>query len=289
MVVCPAATMKIRACDGRNIEKTDISAFINHLPFQQDTTAFSTANASGSTSQAAGIAEAVEAGATVLLLDEDTSATNFMIRDRRMQQLIAKDLEPITPFIDTVKQIHEAKNISTILVMGGSGDYFSVADQVIAMNAYQPEDVTARAHEIAASDSAPRMREGRGRFGGIRKRIPAADGINPYAIPGKIRISDRGRHEIVFGNSVIDLSDVEQIVDSCQTGAIGYALWYAVRYMDGGRTLAEVVNAVSSDICEQGLDVIAPYIMGELAQFRGLDLAAAMNRMRTLRIFKEKG
>jgi predicted ABC-class ATPase len=128
LVVSNGLAVKIRAEDGRNVENVDISPFIGNLPFGQDTTSFSTADASGSTSQAANIMEALEAGARVLLIDEDTSATNFMIRDGRMQRLVAKNKEPITPFIDKVKQLHRDGGVSTMLVMGGTGDYFEVED-----------------------------------------------------------------------------------------------------------------------------------------------------------------
>ena len=120
----------------------NISAFINNLPNNQDTRAFSTDNASGSTSQAANIIEALEAGTKLLLIDEDTSATNFMIRDSRMQKLVAKDKEPITPFIDRVSLLYDEYKVSTILVVGGSGDYFDVADLVIMMDEYVPIDVS---------------------------------------------------------------------------------------------------------------------------------------------------
>ena len=134
--------VKIRAEDGRFVEKVNISPFIKSLPLLRDTLRFSTDNASGSTSQAANIMEALEMGARVLLIDEDTSATNFMIRDRRMQELVQKAHEPITPFIDKVRQLYQDQRVSTILVMGGSGDYFEAADTVIWMNNYRPFAVT---------------------------------------------------------------------------------------------------------------------------------------------------
>ncbi|NES82922.1 MAG: ABC-ATPase domain-containing protein, partial [Moorea sp. SIO2B7] len=149
LVVTNPTAVKIRAEDGRGISGVDISPFINQLPQGRSTEKFSTTNASGSTSQAANIMEALEAGTELLLVDEDTAATNFMIRDRRMQELIAKDKEPITPFIDKVQQLYTEYGVSTILVMGGSGDYFDVADTVIAMDNFQPQDVTEKAQLIA--------------------------------------------------------------------------------------------------------------------------------------------
>jgi predicted ABC-class ATPase len=104
-VVTDPLAIKIRAEDGRAVTAVDISPFITNLPFGRATTEFSSADASGSTSQAAAIVEALEAGATTLLIDEDTTATNFMIRDARMQALVAADKEPIKPFISRVRTV----------------------------------------------------------------------------------------------------------------------------------------------------------------------------------------
>ena len=276
--------VKIRAADGRNIEKTDISPFINNLPLSKDTTAFSTQNASGSTSQAANISEALEAGAEVLLLDEDTSATNFMIRDHRMQQLVSKDREPITPFVDKVRQLYADKGVSTILVMGGSGDYFSVADHVIQLADYKPADVTGRAHEISRHSPGDRVSEGGDRFGDIRSRFPLSASFDPYRGNRRLKVAAKGLREILFGRTTIDLLDVEQLVDTSQTHAIAHAIHYAMQYMNGKRSMKEVVTRVIDDVERQGLDILAPYKVGNLAGFRAIDLAAAINRMRTLEV-----
>ncbi len=277
-------TQKIRACDGRNIEKTDISPFINNLPFQKGTTEFSTKNASGSTSQAANISEAVEAGADVILLDEDTSATNFMIRDHRMQRLVKKEQEPITPFIDKVRQLYADKNISTVLVMGGSGDYFAMADHIIQMTEYQPHDVTEAARAIALESGTDRWEEGGRHFGDIRQRTPLPESFNPYKGHNKLKIAARGLNNIQFGNETIDISDLEQLVDISQTNALAHAINYAIKYTDGSLSLNTLVGRVIDDINENGLDVLTSYITGESARFRALDLAGAINRMRTLKI-----
>jgi len=283
-VVSHAQTVKIRAADGRNVAGTDISPFINLLPFGKETSAFSTENASGSTSQAANISEALEAGARVLLLDEDTSATNFMIRDHRMQLLVAKDKEPITPFIDRVRQLYDEQGVSTVLVMGGSGDYFSVAHQVIQMTAYVPEDVTQNAHRIAQTHADGRLQESGDAFGELKTRIPLSKGINPYRGRHRVKISAPRIDEIMFGRIPIDIGDVEQIVHISQTRGIGRAIHYALRYMDGQRPLKEVVDRVIADINSRGLDILSPYVTGDIARFRGIELAAAINRMRTLEV-----
>ncbi|MCG6442092.1 ABC-ATPase domain-containing protein, partial [Vibrio parahaemolyticus] len=120
-IVTDGNAMKIRAEDGRCVHNLNLSNYINHLPMAKNTSDFSTQDASGSTSQAAWLQESIEAGATTLLIDEDTSATNFMIRDERMQALVSKGDEPITPLVDRIGQLRDELGISTLVVMGGSG------------------------------------------------------------------------------------------------------------------------------------------------------------------------
>ena len=277
--------VKIRAEDGRSIAGVDISPFINHLPQGRSTTNFVTTNASGSTSQAANIIEAIEAGAELLLVDEDTSATNFTIRDRRMQALIAKEKEPITPFIDKVRQLYTDYGVSTILVMGGSGDYFEVADLVIALENYLPQDVTKEAKKIAQEYATHRNLEGGTSFGAISPRIPLKETIDASRGKREVKIKSRGTELISFGEEDIDLSAVEQLVDSGQLKAIALAIIYAKnKYMDRQLTVPEILEKVSQDISHHGLDIITNYPQGDLAQFRPQDLAAALNRLRSLSV-----
>ena len=286
-VVTNPYTVKIRAEDGRRIEKVDISPFITNLPFGQDTRAFSTDDASGSTSQAANIIEALEVGAQLLLIDEDTSATNFMIRDQRMQELVSKDKEPITPFIDKVRQLYQDFGVSTILAIGGSGDYFDVADRVICMVEYKPYDLSRQAHSIAQKYRAGRSPEGGEYFGRITERIPLAQSFDPSKGRREVKISSKGLQSIVFGTHTIDLGAVEQLVDTSQTRAIGDAIYYATKYMDGRRTVGEIVSNVLKATAEKGLDVLGHRPVGDYAAFRGLELAAAINRLRTLSVQKK--
>lgn len=285
LVVTEGTAIKIRAEDGRGIVGVDISPFINHLPQNRSTTNFSTTNASGSTSQAANIIEALEMGTKLLLIDEDTAATNFMIRDHRMQQLIAKEKEPITPFIDKVEQLNQDLGVSTILVMGGSGDYFDVADTVIAMENFFPHNVTARAKEIAATNITQRLTEGGNSFGEITSRIVLPQSIDPSKGKKAVNIKVRDRDKLAFGKEDIDLSSVEQIVEAGQLKAIAAAIIYAKDdYLGRERTLAEVLDLVMADITFQGLDVMTDFIQGDLAMFRRFELAAAINRLRSLQV-----
>ena len=289
-VVCRGDAVKIRAEDGRRVEKVNISPFISNLPFGQDTTAFSTDNASGSTSQAANIIEALECGTSLLLIDEDTSATNFMIRDGRMQELIPKEKEPITPFIDQVRNLYREYGVSTILVMGGCSDYFEVADTVIAMDSYLPKLLTQKAHELAGKRPMYRRNESGGTFGKIIHRIPLPESIDPYR-RGKKKTGAKGVETIQFGQEFIELDSVEQLVDPSQTRAIADLLVYALNrgYIDGKARLREILDRLFLDIETKGLDIISPFRghPGEYAKPRRQELAAALNRLRTLKVKQE--
>ena len=287
LCISNAKTVKIRAYSGRCVTKTDISPFIKNLPFQKDTTAFCTGNASGSTSQAANIVEAIEVGAEVLLMDEDTCATNFMIRDSKMQQLVNKEDEPITTFIDKVKQVYMRKNISTVLVLGGVGDYFDVSDHVIQMMNYRPLDVTSKAHNIADMFPAKRKVEDEAFPSHIRERIPMAESIDPLNEYGKFGVYAKEVYRLNFGKQVIDLTDVEQLIELSQTKALGYAVEYAKKYIDRKTTLREVVHRVIADIDENGIDVMSKKISGHFAWFRGLELAFTINRLRGLEVIQQ--
>ncbi len=284
LVVTVPEAVKIRAEDGRSVAGVDISPFIDRLPMGRDTRSFSSADASGSTSQAAGIVEAVEAGARLLLLDEDTSATNFLIRDHRMQELIRKDAEPITPLLDKVRQLHLELGVSTILVMGGSGDYFDVADTVVAMEAYLPWDATGQARRIAERFVAGRTSEGGDRFGSVADRRPLRRSLDPRRGRRDVSLKVRGIDTIVFGKDEIDLAAVEQLVDACQTRAIAEALESLRRHLDGETTLAEVLDRVEAELDAGGLDAVQSRPAGDLARFRRFELAAALNRLRTLQV-----
>lgn len=284
-VITDPDAVKIRAEDQRSITGVNITPFINHLPTGQSTKDFSTENASGSTSQAANIIEALELSAKAILIDEDTAATNFMIRDHRMQELIAKDKEPITPFIDKVKSLYRDHGVSTILVIGGSGDYFDTADTVIAMDHFMPSDVTEAAREIALRYRSRRHPEGGGFFGAKQGRIPIAESLDPSKERREVYLKVHNIHTIVFGKEKIDLSAVEQVVEKSQTRAIAHALLYTKeRYMDGQASLSELTDCMMKDIAERGLDALTKEPFGDLACFRRFEWAAALNRLRSLKI-----
>jgi predicted ABC-class ATPase len=290
LVATRSDAVKIRAEDGRRVAGVDISGFIHDLPLGRSTVRFDSDDASGSTSQAANIMEALEAGARVLLLDEDTSATNFMVRDARMQALVARDQEPIIPFVDRVQELHEKHGVSTVLVMGGSGDYFEPADCVIRMNAFTAEEVTSQAKSIAAEHPTGRRLESRAPLDLGRPRYPMARSIDASYGRRRVRITVRGRDRLGVGRETVDLRAVEQIVDPSQTRAIGHALHLASETLRSTRgSITEVLDHLEKILDEQGLGALAPMGRtgehpGNFARPRRFEIAAALNRLRSLEV-----
>ena len=284
-IISETDAVKIRAEDGRNVEKVNISGFINNLPGKKDTIAFSTENASGSTSQAANVAEALEYGTSLLLIDEDTSATNFMIRDGRMQKLVAKEKEPITPFIDRVKELYDNFGVSTILIVGGSGDYFDVANHVIMMDEYVLKDVTEKAKEIVKLDENKREFSSNDKFQGITQRIPLK---KSFSQSGKLdKTKAKGKYSILYGKELIDISGLEQLVGDSQTNCIAVMIdYFKNKVLDEKLTLSQATDRIYEKIEKDGLDSISSYTghPGNLALPRKQEFCAAVNRYRKLKI-----
>lgn len=292
MITRPDA-VTVRAEDGRAVTGVDISPFIAGLPSGADTRSFSTTNASGSTSQAANLVEAVGAGASTLLIDEDTSATNFMIRDERMRALIPADQEPITPFIDRVRPLFTELGVSTILVAGGSGAFFDVADLVIAINRYVPSDVTERARELAGAPVREPTTASEAGAPGAPGVLAALGASPPGARRAVLRPSGtttparaRGRTSIHYGRDTIDLAAVAQLVDAAQTQAVAHALDRLSGVLGGREGLSDAIDELLRRIDRDGLDWLSPHRghPGHLARPRRHELHAAVNRCRGLRV-----
>ena len=287
LVVADPAAVKVQAEDGRPVAGVDVSPFIGALPGGQDTKRFSTQNASGSTSQAAAVIEALEAGSRFLLVDEDTAATNFMIRDRRMQALISAEDEPITPFIDRVRSLYEDFGASALLVVGGSGDYLEVADHVIGMIRYRPTDLGARAKEVVAANPAGRRKCASPVRWPVRHRCPDPASVRPERGRRRQDIRVRDRRTVEFGRHRIDLSGVTQIVSKAQAQAVALAVAHARTFMGRDRTVEDVLKALRASISEEGLDVLDSRQPGDLAEPRVQEVAAALNRLPTLSLDAE--
>lgn len=218
--------------------------------------------------------QAIELGADMLLVDEDTCATNFMIRDVKMMELVAPDKEPITPFVRLVRSLYTERTISTVLVMGGAGDYFDVADQVLLLDSYHCQDATERAKQIVSNHGGPSVQSAS--FGMIRSRAIQTGTLHPN---GKIKVPRNGL--ISYGETEIDLTSVEQLVSTSQTTAVAHVLQHLASMGTPLPNVRELLEAVDQKIDESGLDVLAPgRYHGGLTRPRLLDIGAAINRLR---------
>ncbi|WP_301185519.1 ABC-ATPase domain-containing protein [Faecalibaculum rodentium] len=280
LVITDETAVKSRAEDGRSVQDVNISGFITNLPNGKDTVAFSTEDASGSTSQAAGLAEAIEAGTKTLLMDEDTSAANFMIRDNLMQEVVHGDQEPIIPFMDRVRELYEKDGISTILVAGSSGAFFSKADTVIQMDQYVPLDITEKAKN-AAKAYVFREKENLQPFDCRSVRIP-----HRVKESERSKVRSRGMDTISVDRQDIDMRYVDQLVDPEQLAAIGQLLKLANReIVDDSRTLTEVVDVLEDRMNAGALDET---VRGHGARPRKQEILAAFNRQRFQKITPDR-
>lgn len=283
-VITDNTAMKIRAEDGRSIKSTDVSMFINNLPNGKDTKHFSTEDASGSTSQAANVIEAMEADTRLFLIDEDTSATNFMIRDELMQRVVNRDAEPITPFIDRIQELYQTYGISTILVAGSSGSYFHKADYILQMEQYVPKDITDFAKKEAESFPIPveKVEE---------SQKPSFDRKLVFRLKGKkgddrVKIKVMGKDGFSINHETVDLRYLEQIADAEQVTALGYILKFlATKQVAEGKekeTLQQLVKELERLLEQQGLAGICEgnYLPAGLAMPRRQEVFACLNRWR---------
>lgn len=282
-VITDDTAVKLRAEDGRSITGVDISMFIQGLPNGKDTVCFSTEDASGSTSQAANVIEAMEAGSRVFLIDEDTSATNFMIRDELMQRVIHRDSEPIIPFIDRVTELYQTFGISTILVAGSCGSYFHKADCIIQMKQYQPVDITETAKQEAAlfplATEAPQP-----------ARVPAFAQRKlscTQRLGERVKIKTMGLDGVSIDKEMIDLRYVEQLADPEQVSTLGHIMKYAIsRLMDGKHTVIQIADWIEKELTEKGIEGIysGRFLPGGFAMPRRQEIMACLNRYRKERL-----
>ena len=295
-VITDHTAVKLRAEDGRSIRSVDISLFINDLPNKKDTSSFSTPDASGSTSQAAGVVENMEAGSRLFLIDEDTSATNFMLRDDFMQQVISREKEPITPFLERARDLYEKEGISTILVAGSSGAFFYIADKILQMDCYRPMDITDHVKKLCLEHAAPRTQAPGFRSPDQNRILPPYDRSRKNrggrdqrgGRPGNdsrhehMKIKTFGRDSFSLDKETVDLRYVEQLADSEQTCALAYLLRYSLeQIMDGRRTVRQVVRILTDTLDQKGWEPFcSSYIPCGLAKPRLQEIYACLNRFR---------
>ncbi len=282
LVIADESAWKLRSEDGRSVTGVDISPFIRQLPGGRETKRFSTEDASGSTSQAANLMECMESGSSLILIDEDTSATNFMIRDKLMQQVVSPAEEPIIPFIERVRSLYENFGISSIIVAGSSGSYFHVADHIIQMKEYVPLDITEKAK--AAAEAFPAFSTKQDRFPEYsQRRIP-----KPYMALRKddrLKLKAMGVSELSLGHDTVELRYLEQLKDSEQTMALAYILkQLELTAMDGRRSMQELADLMEKRLDEKGLESLfeGQDVRSSLARPRRQEILACVNRYRKL-------
>ena len=299
-VITDSTAMKLRAEDGRSVQNVDISLFINDLPNKKDTHCFSTEDASGSTSQAAAVIEGIESGSRVFLIDEDTSATNFMVRDDLMQKVINRSQEPITPFTNRAEDLFHKAGISTVLVAGSSGAYFYIADTIIQMDSYVPLDITKKVKEICAGDNRPSIEPAPGFTlpkAGRKFQIKAEKdhrkqdmnvkegrrGREQGGRDDRIKVKVYGKDSIEVGRRPSELRFVEQLIDSEQTQALAQILRFCMEKRLLERyTVAETVAYIQKETAKGGLTAVSgcSYAAMGLCMPRPQEIFACINRFR---------
>lgn len=275
--------MKIRAEDGRSVLHTDISMFINHLPNGQDTTDFSTENASGSTSQAANLVEALEAGSRLMLLDEDTSATNFMIRDKVMARLVSDDREPITTLLRHIRSLYERHGVSFVIVVGSSGDYLSVADHVLQMDRYEVKDVTEAAGIICREERI----EGQYPAGSLD--FPDFTRALKPAGAGRMKMKAMGTDTVMIDRDTVDVRYLEQLADDGQTVGLAYLMGWILANQRQKTAITSLLDDMYRQIEKKGLQTFIPpnYSCGHPVLPRKQELFACLNRYRKAKVVRE--
>ncbi len=284
LVITDESAWKLRSEDGRSVTGVDISPFIRQLPGRRDTRRFSTEDASGSTSQAANLMESIESGSTLLLIDEDTSATNFMIRDKLMQQVVAPEEEPIIPFIERVRSLYEDFGISSVIVAGSSGSYFHVADTIVQMKEYVPYDITSRAKEAAAAFPVFSTRQDK--FPAYcADRRPRANAA--LKREDRLKLKAMGTSELLLGHDAVELRYLEQLRDSEQTMALAYLLKYLqLQVLDGKKNMSALASQIETLLSQQGLEGLFEHgdVRSSLARPRRQEILACLNRYRKLEV-----
>lgn len=284
LVITDESVWKLRSEDGRSVTGVDISPFIRQLPGRRDTRRFSTEDASGSTSQAANLMESIESGSTLLLIDEDTSATNFMIRDKLMQQVVAPEEEPIIPFIERVRSLYEDFDISSVIVAGSSGSYFHVADTIVQMKEYVPYDITQRAKEAAAAFPVFSAKQDKFPIY-CASRCPKASSALKHE--DRLKLKAMGTSELLLGRDAVELRYLEQLRDSEQTMALAYLLKYLqLQLMDGKKNMTILADQIETLLNQQGLEGLFEHgdVRSSLARPRRQEILACLNRYRKLEV-----
>jgi predicted ABC-class ATPase len=276
----------ILADGSRRIEGVNLTPFISVLPGGEDPARYHSPAAPPLIAQVASIAEALEAGTSLLLFDEDSTAPRLLARDPLWRYLRPEGKESVTPLADLVRPLYAESGVSTIIAGGTGSSLPAVADTVISMEAFRPSVVTAVARELSAQWPGVRVAEVRG-FGGTHHRVPLGDSV-AFLKGRRLKPEAVGTVSLSLGRDTVDLRALPQLADPAQIRALGAALILAAErgYLDGTRAIREILSLVEADMAAGGLDVLSPrdYPVGDYAQPRRQEIAAVLSRLRTLRV-----
>lgn len=286
VITCDTA-LKIYAEDGRPVNNLDMSPFYKYFPDNTDPHSFSTSHASGSVSQAANIIEAVYAGSELLLIDEDRSATNFMIRDKNMRLVVEK--EPIIPYTDRVRELYEEKGVSSVLVIGGSSEYLSYADTVILMEYYKAKDIT---NYVKSLDSLPKQSGGEQSAYWTKGRYMIPIETNKEFVYFKIVTTENAK-KIILDEYSSDITLLTSLISENQLSMLAYITeQLLVLKATENRELPQIINDLagklfSDDSKNPGIEeIIVSYNFKAERWFenvRTLDVFCAVSRMRGIK------
>ena len=285
MVITVPDAVYVKAEPGRSVQRVDISAFVR--PTGANPAAFTNIHADACAAQAASTIEALEVGARALLFEESDSAVEFLTRDARLGDLMPEADRTITPLSVLARRIVDQLGVS--LVIAGSStitDFIPVADTILRIANYKVSDVTQQAKALVAPPAtAPAGADVSALIAKKRSVVPSS--IDPSAGRSELRIETEGMYQLHFGRNTIDLHGVVQLADEDQTRTIGRILYYAkTHYMDETHPISELLDSVDQDLSTEGLETLTRVLQGDLARPRRFEIAAALNRLPSLRILR---
>jgi len=269
----------IRAEPGRFVQGLDLTAFLDDPPWGMRAACYSTDCASAVVSQAAAVAEALEVGARVLLIDEDRSAPRWLARDGVMQRLVPRPQDSITPFLERARELYEDHGVSSVVATGAIGDFVQVADTVLSVEDGRLNDVTLQARDLAAATRSFRVRES-GRA--MRLPAPRIPEVAPDADLARLHVGARGR-SLRVGSQTISLDMLDPVTEPGQPRTLARWLEEVARRIAEGGTVRDLAFSFDEWIEREGLDALAPPAAYDLTRPRRFELAAVLGRWRALR------
>lgn len=285
VVVDPSA-FRVRSEEGRLVRNTRIAPLVRELPGKISTESFFTVSASGSTSEAANLLEALECGVKTILIDEDVSAVNFLIRDQRMRRLLGNEGDPLIPLIERIREFTNT-GVHFILVIGACGDFLTEADRVIVMKNYLPEEMTASAKTISSETPYISSKGNHPPFYPFKSRAfldfikPLAPQIRPSSSVEKF-VKVRLLHDnlLQVGFLQADVHYLSGFCNGTQRYAAGLIALNLVQSAED-KTLMEVVEKVCARIEKSGFGKFPQGLSRDMTLPRAVDIAAVLLRLRT--------